>query len=97
VEDYDEVVRLTPGEKDHCHQAAGAAARNTPAFSGLELAKEGRFAAQAESDARRRDSRRGPVPDLVVRCGDEPSSTAQGANLGGGCLPPSAIMNAPRN
>ena len=85
--DADRVVHLTPGEHDRCDQKFGEMAKTAPPFSGLDPLKRGRFDAQAEADERRRANRQGPMQELVVPCSGE------GSNLGGGCLPDSAIVH----
>jgi hypothetical protein len=85
--DFDKSVHLSPGERERCNQRYGETAHAAPSVSGMDPAKRGRFDAEAEADERRRADRTGPLKELVVPCSGE------GSNLGGGCLPDSAILH----
>jgi hypothetical protein len=85
--DYDKTVHLTPSEKDRCSQHYGEVAKKGSVFSGIDPLKRGAFDAQAAADERKRANRTGPVPQPLIAC-DGP-----GSNLGGACLPDSAIAH----
>ena len=85
--DFDKTVHLTPAEHERCNQHYGEVARKAPNFNGIDPVKRAGYEAQVEADERRRANRTGPVQELVVPCDGE------GSNLGGGCLPDSAMMH----
>jgi hypothetical protein len=85
--DADPVVHLTPGERDKCNQKVGEMAKRSPAFNGIDPLKRGRFDDQATADERRRAARDGPLEEVMPAC------TGPGSNLGGACLPDSAIAH----
>jgi hypothetical protein len=85
--DFDKTVHLTPAERDRCNQTTGEQARAAPVFSGIEALKRGRFDDQAAADERRRASRTGPLQQPMPAC------EGPGSNLGGACLPDSAMAH----
>jgi hypothetical protein len=86
---------MTEEEKIRCSRPFAEAARTATPFSGIDPAKRAAYAAQAAADERKRAARDGAPAEVIVSCGgfgqahDFPA--AGGSNLGGGCLPDSAI------
>jgi hypothetical protein len=87
--------RLSPEERARCAERFAKDARGEPPFSSIDPAKRGAYAAQAAADEHRRSMRDNQADSpLFVPCGSfqaRETAPAVGANLGGGCLPDTAI------
>jgi len=92
-----DAIHLTADEKARCAARFAQDARGGQAFSAIDPEKRGAYAAQAAADEHRRSLRDnlGNSP-LIVPCGSgpPPREFTGNTNLGGGCLPDSAIGHA---
>ncbi len=89
-----DAVHLTAEEKARCAERFAQDARGGQTFSAIDPAKRGAYAAQAAADEHRRSLRDNQNSPLFVPCGSfqaRETAPSVGSNLGGGCLPDSAI------